>query len=349
MFRARIATRLLFAALGVAIGLAGVGCHSGQTYVEPIPDLQLPKELNKVSLPTYTVESPDILLIDAIRVIPLPPYRVQPLDVLFLNSPNALPDDPIKGLYPVEPDGTVNLGIAYGGTFKVVDLTTPEIEKRLTTHLLKSVKDISVSVSLAQSRGGQQISGQHLVRPDGTVGMGIYGSVYVAGMSLLQAKAAIEQHLSRYLFKPEISIDVFAFNSKWYYVITDFAGSGEQVARLPCTGNEMVLDAIAQIGGLSAVSSKKIWIARPAPAGTQDQILPVDWKGITRRGQTRTNYQVLPGDRVFVMSQPLTKFDTYFGRVLAPAERAFGFTLLGASTIQTVNGQNFGTGTGTGR
>ena len=89
MFHARIATRFLLAALGVAIGLAGVGCHSGQTYVEPIPDLQLPKELNKVSLPTYTVESPDILLIDAIRVIPLPPYRVQPLDVLFLNSPNA--------------------------------------------------------------------------------------------------------------------------------------------------------------------------------------------------------------------------------------------------------------------
>ena len=230
MFRARIATRLLFAALGVAIGLAGVGCHSGQTYVEPIPDLQLPKELNKVSLPTYTVESPDILLIDAIRVIPLPPYRVQPLDVLFLNSPNALERDPIQGLYPVEPDGTVNLGVSYGGTFKVVDLTTPEIEKRMTVHLQKTIKDITVSVSLAQSRGGQQISGQHLVRPDGTVGMGIYGSVYVAGMSLNQAKAAIEQHLSRYLFKPEISIDVFAFNSKWYYVITDFAGSGEQVA-----------------------------------------------------------------------------------------------------------------------
>ena len=49
-------------------------------------------------------------------------------------------------------------------------------------------------------------------------------------------------------------------------IITTFAGNGEQVVRLPITGNETVLDGISQIGGLSAVSSKKVWIARPAPA-----------------------------------------------------------------------------------
>jgi polysaccharide biosynthesis/export protein len=130
-------------------------------------------------------------------------------------------------------------------------------------------------------------------------------------------------------------VDVFAFNSKWYYVITDFAGSGEQVVRLPATGNETVLDAISQIGGLSPVSSKRIWVARPAPAGSPDQVLPVDWKGITRRAQTATNYQVLPNDRVYVMAQPLSKIDTYLGRSLQPIERAFGTSLLGFTTFKT--------------
>lgn len=335
MIPCRQLNRVLATAVALTVGATGVGCTGMPTHADPIQDLELPKELNKVSLPTYTVESPDILLIDAVRVIPLPPYRVQPLDALFLNSPNAFENEPIQGIYPVEVDGTINLGPFYGGSFSVADKTTAQIEKELTKFLRQKVRDINVNVSLAASRGGQQIAGQHLVRPDGTVGLGTYGSVYLAGMTLAQAKATIEQHLARYLYRPEVSVDVFAFNSKWYYVITDFAGSGEQVVRIPATGNETVLDAIAQIGGLSAVSSKKIWVARPAPAGCEDQILPVDWKGITRRGHTRTNYQVLPGDRVFVMSQPLTKFDTYFARTLAPVERAFGASLLGFTTFKT--------------
>lgn len=303
-----------------------------------IDSAQIPKELNLVTLPPYTVEAPDILLIDAQRLIPLPPYRVEPLDSLFLYAPGAPPTNPVDGLYPVDPDGTINLGTSYGGQLSVAGLTVTEIEKLVRKRLEKELAKPDVTVSLAQSRGVQQVRGEHLVRPDGTVSLGLYGSVYVAGMSLPQVKQAIEQHLSRYLLKPEVSVDVYAYNSKFYYVITDFAGSGEQVARLPSTGKETVLDSIALVGGLSPVSSKQIWIARPAPDGVGDQILPVDWKGITRRGSTKTNYQVLPGDRVFVMGQPLTKVDTVMGRMLAPAERALGVTLLGATASQTIQG-----------
>src|SRR5262249_54240659 len=43
----------------------------------------------------------------------------------------------------------------------------------------------------------QQIRGQHLVRPDGTIGLGIYGSAYVAGMTLEEAREAIAQQLAK--------------------------------------------------------------------------------------------------------------------------------------------------------
>ena len=342
--------RLTALFVGATAALAGLGCQAGtpkHAELQAIPDMEVPKELDKVTMPPYTVEAPDILRIDAQRLIPLPPYKIEPLDVLYLYDPKAPEMTPINGLYPVDPDGTINLGPTYGGNFKVADATAQEIEKALAKHLIKFNKETTPSVSLAQSKGVQQVRGEHLVRPDGTVGLGSYGSVYVAGMTLPQVKAAIEQALSQKLLRPEVSVDVGAFNSKWYYVITDFAGNGEQVVRLPITGNETVLDAISQIGGLSAVSSKKVWIARPAPAGsTQDQILPVDWRGVTRRGHSRTNYQILPGDRVFVMANPLSKFDTQVGRVLSPIERAFGATLLGASTVQTVQGNFVGIGGG---
>lgn len=310
----------------------------------------LPRELNKVTMPPYTVEAPDILLIDAQRLIPLPPYRVEPLDVLYMYAPgtNGLADV-INGPYPVDPDGTVNIGPTYGGSLRVNDLTVPEIEKLLVERVKKAVnnpKDAAVTVSLAQSRGVQQIRGEHLVRPDGTVYLGNYGSVYVAGMTLTQIKQAIEAALSLKIYKPEISVDVAAYNSKFYYVITDFAGSGEQVTRVPATGNETVLDAISIVGGLSPISSKRIWIARPAPAGSGDQVLPVDWRGITRRGTTGSNYQVLPGDRVFVMGNPLNKLDTQIGRLTSPLERVLGTAIFGATTVQTFENGGLGLGGG---
>lgn len=372
----RIMPRLRGAAviLGAAVAAAGGGCQGvggppspllggdrgpgpGQSpYIRPAPkapaidDSQLPKELNKVTMPPYTVEAPDILLIDSQRLIPLPPYRVEPLDTIYLNVPQAglltEPDSLINGPYTVDPDGTINLGPRYGGPIRVSDLTIPEIEKVVEARLKVFIKTPTVSASLAQARGAQQIRGEHLVRPDGTVSLGLYGPVYVAGMTTAQVKQAVEAHLSRFLYKPEVSVDVAAYNSKYYYVITDYAGSGEGVQRIPATGNETVLDAISAVGGLSAVSSKTVWIARPAPAGTGDQILPVDWKGITRRGNTRSNYQVLPGDRVFVMGQPLTKVDTVLARVLAPVERALGVALLARSLEQ---GFGFGFGGGGGQ
>ena len=86
-------------------------------------------------------------------------------------------------------------------------------------------------------------------------------------------------------------------------MITAGGGLGDNVRRIPITGNETVLDAISAVNGLSQVSSTKIWIARPAPGGFGcEQIMPVDYEAITRGGLTATNYQIMPGDRVFIAS-----------------------------------------------
>jgi len=94
--------------------------------------------------------------------------------------------------------------------------------------------------------------------------------------------------------RPQVVVDVFAYNSKKYYVVTQGAGFGDNVAEAPITGNETVLDAIARVGGISQVSSTKIWIARPAPNGVGcEQILPINWEDITRGASTATNYQLM--------------------------------------------------------
>jgi len=308
----------------------------------------VPTEMDKTALPIYTIEPPDILIIQLNRLVPKPPYRIEPLDTLEVVAVRTLRDQPIADQFVVDPSGKIDLGPSYGKV-KVSGETLEEAQATIDTHLRKVLKEPEVSVTLFQSAGQQQIDDQHLVGPDGTVNLGTYGTVYVAGMTLDEAETAIEAQLSRKLENPQVSVDVFAYNSKVYYVITEGAGLGDRVVRVAATGNETVLDAISQINGLSQLSSKRMWIARPAPGGLGcDQILPVNWVEITKGASTATNYQVLPGDRVFIAENPLVKLDSVVNTLIAPFERIFGFTLLGAQTIQTLNrfpeGQNAGGG-----
>ncbi len=315
-------------------------------------------ELNTASLPPYVIEPPDVLLVDAIRLVPKPPYKVAPLDVLGIQVTNTLPNAPIAGLYSVNTDGTVTLGFTYGSV-QVEGKTLPEVKTAIEELLKAKLQPpYEVAVVLSETGALQQVRGPHLVRPDGTIGLGVYGSVFVDNMTLAEAKAAIEKYLEKFLLKPEISVDVAGFNSKVYYVVTD-AAVGDVVSRFPVTGKTTVLDAISQVNGLSQVSSKCVYLVRPTLAlkkesetcaskyrplssvdepeqsgKLEEEVYKVDWQAIVRRGDARTNYQVLPGDRVYVVAQPLIVTDTYLGLFVAPFERAFGVVGLGNSTVR---------------
>ncbi len=341
MLRAQATRLMLLAAMGTT---ALVGCQSMPArhaicppppVVRPMP---MPRELAKTALPDYVIEPPDILLVDAIKVVPLPPYRVHTLDTLVLWVTGALPEQPIDGEYSVESGGLINLGSPYGSV-RVAELTLDEATKAIEEHLRQTLAEPRVSLQLGSSIGRQQIAGEHLVGPDGMVSLGTYGKVFVAGMTQAQARAAIEAHLAQYLEQPEVAVEVFAYNSKFYYVVTQGAGLGDGVTKFSITGNETVLDAIAEVNGLEAVSSKRIWVARPsseAPNGVV--VLPVDWQAVTELGSTSTNYQLMPGDRVFIQEDHLVAMDTWVSKMISPWERIAGFVSL---STQTVSGIRF--------
>src|SRR5262245_54648073 len=297
-----------FWALACAMFLgAATGCqHTSGPTVLCIPP-EFPRELDKASLPAYTVEPPDILLIEAVRAVPKPPYRIESLDAIIIQFATPLPNTPGTMVVFVEPDGTINLGTEYGGTVRVAGLTLPEAKAAIEKHLKAfGLKNPEVTVALSQSRASQRISGPHLVRPDGTIGLGVYGEVRVSGLTLPDVKRAIEAHLASFLLSPEVAVDVTAYNSKLVYVILD----GGRAGRRRSPGKRKCLDAIAQVNGLAPVSSTNhIWVARPAPAGGPHQVLPVDWRAVSALADTGTNYQLLPGDRVYVAAQHLVEAD----------------------------------------
>lgn len=314
----------------------GVPRYDPSSAVAPVYP-EMPKELAKVAMPPYRIEPPDTLVIDALRLSPRPPYFLQTNDVIDVKVEGTFEGRPIQGPMTLGPGGAIDLGSAYGA-MRVGGMTVDQARDEIYAFLRRRLSAPVVSVTLLQMAASQQITGEHLVAQDGMVTLGAYGRVYVAGLTIEEAKHVIEQHLSRYLEDPEVAVDVFAYNSHVYYVITEGAGTGDRVIKFPITGNETVLDAISNINGLEQISSKRIWVARPCPTGDNAQVLPVDWVAVSKFGITSTNYQLMPGDRVFVAEDNLVAFDTRLSKLLTPVERIFGFSTLGVNTISRFSG-----------
>ncbi len=332
-------TRLLVLVL-VASGLAG--CHAVDFYQpvmqQPVPPaLEPPRELSMMSLPTYRVEPPDLLTIEMLKLVPRPPYRIDIYDVLQIRVMGTLPNQPIDGFFLVEAEGIVTLGPAYG-TVRVAGMTIEEATRAITKRLQSALSNPDVSVQLAKAAGTAPVSGDYIVGPDGTINLKEYGTLYVAGKTVTEIRLDLQKHLEQYFDSPEASVEVRQYNSKVFYVITQGqgAGQGDNIRRVPITGNETVLDALTVANGLSPVSSAKIWIARPAPGGFGcEQILPVDYTAIAQGGLAATNYQILPGDRVFIAEDNMLAFNNYLSKVTAPIEKLLGVTGLSVSTIRS--------------
>lgn len=317
------------------------GCHAVDFYdysaQQPVPpSMEPPRELGMVALPAYRVEPPDILSIEMLKMVPLPPYRIDVFDILQIQVLGTLLDQPINGLYLVESEGIVTLGPAYGRV-RVAGMTIEQATEAITRQLQTVLVKPDVSLQLARTAGTAPVTGEYLVGPDGTINLRQYGTLPVAGKTVTQIRLDLQKHLSQYFDSPEVSVDVRQYNSKVFYVVTEGAGLGDNIRRIPITGNDTVLDALSSVNGLSQVSSAQIWVARPAPGGFGcEQILPVDYAAITQGASAATNYQLMPGDRVFIAEDNLIAMNTWLTKVTSPIERLLGLAGLGSSTARNM-------------
>jgi protein involved in polysaccharide export with SLBB domain len=141
------------------------------------------------------------------------------------------------------------------------------------------------------------ISGDHLVGPDGNINLGAFGNVYVASCTIAQAESAIQTVLRRKTTVDSVWLDVAAYNSKSFYIITQNGGA-DTITASPIYGNETVLDAVARIGGVPMNS--RLWIGRPAPNGGKEETLQVAWQKIAAGTSMSTNHQLWPRDRLYI-------------------------------------------------
>lgn len=115
--------------------------------------------------------------------------------------------------------------------------------------------------------------------------------------NVVEEEESWELKLSPLLGGDRVFVDVTAYNSKNYFVLGDVGAPG----KLPITGHETVLDALQYAGGvIGPRDDAEIRLVRPERNGKPARTYPVDLAGIIDRGETKTNYQIFPGDRLVV-------------------------------------------------
>jgi polysaccharide export outer membrane protein len=215
---------------------------------------------------------------------------------------------------------------------KVVPVAPRELAKGLLPEYLIEPGD-TLLVQTVEFDSPVRLPPDQPVLQDGSIDLGLYGRPVVAGRTLAQIEPVIfeavnakERERAKQAaalnkekepeFKPvALAVRLIGRASKVYYVL----GEVNVPNAYPLSGRETVLDAIVQAGGLNKKASRnKIVLSRPTPSDGCRVVMPVCYDNIVQLGDTTTNYQLQPGDRVFVPSQGT--FESLFGSCLPPRE-----------------------------
>ena len=190
-----------------------------------------------------------------------------------------------------------------------------ELDKGLTSSLTAEPGDVLL-VQPADLDSPIRLPGDQPVLQDGTISLGKYGRLPVAGRTLDEIESMVKAQISSVVKDAgPITIRLVNRQSKVFYVVGEVNAPGT----FPLTGRETVLDAILQAGGLNDKASRQnIVVARPTPPGSCRIVLPVCYKEIVQLGDTTTNYQLAPGDRVFIPAKDFWKDKSPIAQGLNP-------------------------------
>lgn len=143
-----------------------------------------------------------------------------------------------------------------------------------------------------------RLPNDQVVLQDGTIDLGEYGRLLVAGKSLPQVEREVQEVIAQREEEAGwISVRLVNRESKVFYVLGEVNTPGS----FPLAGRETALDAILIAGGLTPQASRDgIILVRPTAPPAPRLVLKVCYPAIVQLGDTSTNYQIAAGDRIYV-------------------------------------------------
>lgn len=160
---------------------------------------------------------------------------------------------------------------------------------------------------------------KQVVRADGKISLNLLGEVQVGGMTPKQIQRALTASASRFYASPDIRVEVES-KSKFFAV---FGRGATQQKKVPFTGNDNLVKALADAGVNEHAWPQQVLIVRPPQnPGEQPARAVVDFQHMQQTGDTTQNYALREGDIITLRGSPLDDFNFKMVQLLGPLSGA---------------------------
>lgn len=166
-------------------------------------------------------------------------------------------------------------------------------------------------VIMVNVRMHEDISGEYIVTPEGTIFINLLGEIKVLGMTKDEVARILQERLSEYIIDIEMTVSIVGYRSKHIYVLGEVLFPG----RIPMKGNIMSLrDAVIEAGlPTNDAASWRATIIRPSEQ--KPYVKHVNVRRLLYGGQLKFDYYLQPDDVVYLplsLPQTFNKFVTPF-------------------------------------
>jgi polysaccharide biosynthesis/export protein len=172
---------------------------------------------------------------------------------------------------------------------------------------------------------------------DGKIYFAILPGLDVWGLTLPQARARLEEELSKYMSQPQVAISLKAVGSKYVWVL----GRLNKPGVYPIAGPATLLEAISMAGGTakssSTVTTTDLADLRHSFVIRQGKMLPVNFVRLLQEGDMSQNIYVKPDDFIYIPSA-LSQEVYVLGAVLFPRTVPYSDQMTVVSAISGANG-----------
>lgn len=143
--------------------------------------------------------------------------------------------------------------------------------------------------------GRPELSGRHVIGPDGAITVPVAGPLRVSTMTREEAAQQVRQQLDRFYVAPSVTFAVEQYTSNRVTVLGRVANPGTIAFDRPPT----LLEALAKAGSLPVID-KQATLTRCAIFRGRDKVIWIDLKRLLNGGDVRLNLRLHPDDLVYI-------------------------------------------------
>ncbi len=174
-------------------------------------------------------------------------------------------------------------------------------------------------------RPDPQIERELTVRPDGRISFDLIGDVEARGRTVEEVRLDIATRLKEFIVQPDVTVLLTTSQSRTFFIL----GEVNRPGAYPIIGDVSAVHALGLGGGPTRMASlDNAKLVRPSPEG--ELTYPIHFGAITEHGYGATNYQLQPGDVVYVPPNLSARIGYALQLIFFPLQQVLG---LGGTVI----------------